>query len=84
MANTDSDADTVILDDIEESVKTILPNITKTKLSRLMEHLVAQGIQSTSDLFFLDAEDLPMLNVIESRKLSKAWKEQYTSKFKFI
>lgn len=74
-----SDADTIILEDveIEQRVRSILPNISEVKLKSLMECFVQIGVTSPPDLYLLEADDMPMLNIIERRKLINAWKREY-------
>ncbi|XP_072032571.1 uncharacterized protein [Amphiura filiformis] len=80
-AETLSDADTDIIEEIsiELEVMTVLPNITEAKLGQLKDFFKANGVTSTSDLYFLQASDLPMLSLVESRKLVHAWQGKFSA-----
>ena len=38
------------------------------------------GVESAADLYFVQATDLEMLSLVESRKLTNAWQAKFTGK----
>ncbi|XP_071945705.1 uncharacterized protein [Antedon mediterranea] len=76
MESDDSDDYTVILGNLETTVKKVLPNIKERKLHQILKRLKELGAETPDDLHIVQDDDLlGTCSTIEIRKLTTSWKK---------
>lgn len=62
-----------MMEEVQKSVESILPNLPPQLLEEVREHLASIGVETVSDLQYVKSHDLPMLKDIQVRKLIHKW-----------
>lgn len=64
------------MEEIKETIQGILPTLSPQLLEEVCEHLTSIGVETGSDLHYVQASDLtPMLKGIQARKLIDKWSQ---------